>query len=207
MRLRGRRRDDEVRAGPPASRSENDRMRTPPVPMLPPLLTRIVRPLPLSPLQLPLSLVLRSVVARHPHIFERLGEHACKRFGLEPSDLPFSFVLLPHPKAPSLIAVRRLPAGLPIRIAGPLLALLGLIDGSYDGDALFFSRDLVVEGDVEAVLALRNAIDDAGVDLVADTAALFGPFAPMGQRILAGALLHLKSVSAATQREGKPSWN
>jgi len=182
-------------------------MRMPPVPMLPPLLTRIVRPLPLSPLQLPLSLVLRSVVARHPHIFERLGEHAHKRFGLEPSDLPFSFVLVPHPKAPSLIAVRRLPAGLPIRIAGPLLALLGLVDGSYDGDALFFSRDLIVEGDVEAVLALRNAIDDAGVDLVADTAALFGPLAPMGQRVLAEALLHLKTVSAAAQREGKPSWN
>jgi predicted lipid carrier protein YhbT len=175
--------------------------------MLPPLLTRIVRPLPLSPLQLPLSLVLRSVVARHPHIFERLGEHADKRFGLEPSDLPFSFVLQPHPRAPSLIAVRRLPGGLPIRIAGPLLALLGLIDGSYDGDALFFSRDLVVEGDVEAVLALRNAIDDAGVDLVADTAALFGPLAPLGHRVLAAALLQLKTVASAAQREDKPSWN
>jgi predicted lipid carrier protein YhbT len=182
-------------------------MRTPPVPILPPLLTRIVRPLPLGPLQLPLSMVLRSVVVRHPHIFERLGEHAHKRFGLEPSDLPFSFVLAPHPKAPSLVAVRDLPAGLPIRIAGPLLALLGLVDGSYDGDALFFSRDLVVEGDIEAVLALRNAIDDAGVDLVADTAALFGPLAPLGHRMLAGALLHLKTVSTAAEREGKPLWN
>lgn len=179
----------------------------PPVPMLPPLLTRIVRPLPLSPLQLPLSLVLRSAVARHPHIFERLGEHADKRFGLDPVDLPFSFVLTPQPKAPSLIAVRRLPAGLPIRIAGPLLALLGLVDGSYDGDALFFSRDLVVEGDVAAVLALRNAIDDAGVDLVAEAAALFGPLAPLGQRMLGGALQHLKAVSAAAQRESKSSWN
>ena len=182
-------------------------MRLPSVPMLPPLLTRIVRPLPLTPLQLPLSMVLRSVVARHPHIFERLGEHADKRFGLEPSDLPFSFVLVPHPTRPSLTAVRRLPAGLPIRIAGPLLALLGLVDGSYDGDALFFSRDLVVEGDVEAVLALRNAIDDAGIDLVADAAALFGPLAPLGQRVLGGALLHLKAMSAAAPREGKSSWN
>lgn len=179
----------------------------PPVPMLPPLLARIVRPLPLTPLQLPLSMVLRSVVARHPHIFERLGDHAGKRFGLEPSDLPFSFVLVPHPKRPSLTVVRRLPAGLPIRIAGPLLALLGLVDGSYDGDALFFSRDLMVEGDVEAVLALRNAIDDAGIDLVADAAALFGPLAPLGQRVLGEALLHLKAVSAAAQREGKSSWN
>jgi len=36
-----------------------------------------------------------------------------------------------------------------------------MIDGTYDGDALFFSRDLVIEGDTEAVLALRNAIENA----------------------------------------------
>ncbi|OCK59325.1 sterol-binding protein [Bradyrhizobium sp. LMTR 3] len=179
----------------------------PPVPTLPRLITRTLQPLPLGPLQLPLSLVLRSVVARHPHIFERLGEHAHKRFGLEPSDLPFSFVLAPHPETPSLVAVRSLPAGIPVRIAGPLLALLGLIDGSYDGDALFFSRDLVVEGDVEAVLALRNAIDDAGVDLVADTAALFGPLAPLSERLLAGALLRLKDVAGAAKHEGARTWN
>ena len=84
---------------------------------------------------------------------------------------------------------------------------MGLVDGSYDGDALFFSRDLVVEGDVEAVLALRNAIDDAGIDLVADTAALFGPLAPIGERLLGGALLQLKAMAGAAKREGTRSWN
>jgi predicted lipid carrier protein YhbT len=182
-------------------------VRMPPVPTLPRLIARSLQPLPLAPLQLPLSLVLRSVVARHPHIFERLGVHAHKRFGLEPTDLPFAFVLAPHPKTPTLIAVRSLPVGIPIRIAGPLLGLMGLVDGSYDGDALFFSRDLVVEGDVEAVLALRNAIDDAGIDLVADTAALFGPLAPIGERLLGGALLQLKAVAGAAKREGTRSWN
>jgi predicted lipid carrier protein YhbT len=42
--------------------------------------------------------------------------------------------------------------------------LVGMLDGSYDGDALFFSRDLVIEGDTSAVLALRNALDDAEID-------------------------------------------
>lgn len=88
-----------------------------------------------------------------------------------------------------------------------MLGLIGLIDGSYDGDALFFSRDLVVEGDVEAVLALRNAIDDAGVDLVTDTAAMLGPLAPMGERLLGGALLQLRAVAGAAKREGMRSWS
>jgi len=40
-----------------------------------------------------------------------------------------------------------------------------MVDGTYDGDALFFSRDLSIEGDTEAVLALRNAIENADLDL------------------------------------------
>jgi predicted lipid carrier protein YhbT len=53
--------------------------------------------------------------------------------------------------------------------------LLGLVHGVYDGDALFFSRDLVIEGDTEAVLALRNAIDNEEIDLAKEAAGLFGP--------------------------------
>ena len=44
---------------------------------------------------------------------------------------------------------------------GPLLSLLGLLDGTFDGDALFFSRGIAISGKVDALLALRNAIEDA----------------------------------------------
>jgi predicted lipid carrier protein YhbT len=176
------------------------------VPTLPPLLGRSIRPLPLFPLQLPLALVLRSLVSRHPRIFERLGVHASKRFGIKPTDLPFAFVLQPCPQAPSIVAVRNLPTDIAVRIAGPMMALLGLIDGSYDGDALFFSRDLSVEGDVEAVLALRNAIDSEDVDLVADSAALFGPLAPFARRLLGGTLSQLRATGVEP-RVGDRPWS
>ena len=153
------------------------------IPALPPLLAVAVRPLPLAPLQVVLSLLLRRIVGRHPDIFERLGEHAGKRFGLDPTDLPFAFILRPTPPTPSIRAVRELPrTGLDARIAGPLAALLGLASGRLDGDALFFSRDLSVTGDIAAVVALRNAVDDAGLDLLAEAALLFGPLAPVAQR-------------------------
>jgi predicted lipid carrier protein YhbT len=61
------------------------------------------------------------------------------------------------------------------RIAGPLSAFLAMMHGAEDGDALFFSRDLTVEGDTAAVLALRNAMDDAELDLTEELAALAGP--------------------------------
>jgi predicted lipid carrier protein YhbT len=59
-----------------------------------------------------------------------------------------------------------------------------MADGSYDGDALFFSRTIVVEGDLEAVLALRNAVDDAGVNVLHEGAALLGPLGHFGEAML-----------------------
>ena len=59
-----------------------------------------------------------------------------------------------------------------------------------DGDALMFSRDLVIEGDVEAVLALRNAIDDAQLDLVTELSAVFGPLGAPARRALEMAHTH-----------------
>ena len=67
-------------------------------------------------------------------------------------------------------------SGADCRIAGQLSALLGLVHGAVDGDALFFSRDLVIEGDTEAALALRNAVDDAELDLSEEIARLAPPW-------------------------------
>lgn len=147
-----------------------------PIPLVPPLVAALMRPLPLLPLQFALASLMRRICRRHPDLFDRLGSHAQKRFGVQPTDLPFAFVLAPDPHAPQLRVVAALPDDVDARITAPLAALIGLVEGRLDGDALMFSRDLVVEGDVDAVLALRNAIDDAQLDLAAEAAEPFGPF-------------------------------
>jgi predicted lipid carrier protein YhbT len=155
-----------------------------PIPVFPAALSLGLRPLPLAPLALAFEAVARSVCGRHGAIFTRLGVHAGKRFLIEPTDFPFVVVLTPRADQPT-VAVERSSEGLAAdaRIAGPLAALLGLLHGAYDGDALFFSRDLSIEGDVEAVLALRNALDDAELDLVAEAAAVLGPLASPAEQI------------------------
>ena len=40
-------------------------------------------------------------------------------------------------------------------------------------------RDLTVTGDMEAMLALRNALDDSSIDLPDDLGSLAGPLAPL----------------------------
>ena len=61
-------------------------------------------------------------------------------------------------------------------IHGPLATLAALLEGKLDGDALFFSRDLTVAGDTEAVVTLRNIIDGAGINIREDVLWAAGPF-------------------------------
>jgi O2-independent ubiquinone biosynthesis accessory factor UbiT len=136
----------------------------------------LLRLLPLPLLQPILTLIGTRVASAQPDVFERLGPHALKSFIIDPTDLPFVLVLKPRPDAPSLSAWRRpdTPA-CHARIAGSLLNLFELIDGSLDGDALFFSRKLRVTGDTEAVVALRNALDNVDGGVVEAITNAFGP--------------------------------
>lgn len=135
-----------------------------------------LRPLPLFILQPLLSRIASNVIGRRPELFRRLGIHQHKYYLIDPLNLPFAFLLRPESTSPSLKAVRR--SDRPFydaRIAGTFLTLLDMVDGRLDGDALFFSRDLVVEGDTEAVVVLRNALDDLDGSIADDVAALYGP--------------------------------
>ena len=159
------------------------------LPRFPRLIDRLVDRLPTLPLDLALKRFVGSLVDRHPSLFSRLGPYASKRFLIEPTDLSVGFLLAPDPAMPRLEAVKRDGAGAMVvdhdaRIAGPLAALVGMVHGALDGDALFFSRDIVIEGDTEAVLALRNAVDDAEIDLAAEIAAITGPASPYVAQVL-----------------------
>lgn len=120
--------------------------------------------------------MLRLVRRRHPDILERMAPFAHSAVCIDPVDLPFLLLLEPDPAAPRLTVRREIdPSEVAATVRGPLRTLIALAEGKVDGDALFFSRQLVVEGDTEVVVALRNAIDGAGIDLVEDIASWFGP--------------------------------
>lgn len=154
------------------------------MPYCPAVLAAGLRALPLAPLSLSLTVFARKIARNHPGLFNRLGEYDRTEFVLDPVDLPIVLRLNPNGGQPKIKLTRRHTVA-SARISGPLAALLGLVHGAFDGDALFFSRDLVVEGDTGAVLALRNAIDDAELDLAAEAAALSGPFARPLQNLIA----------------------
>lgn len=141
---------------------------------------------PLALLQPILNKIGNGFAKSRPEFFVRLGEHSTKCFVIDPVDLPFVLALWPRQDAPRLKAFRRhhTPRH-DARIGGTFLDLFDMIDGQLDGDALFFSRELDVRGDTEAIVALRNALDDVEGGAVNGVAAAFGPFSGAAMRAIA----------------------
>jgi predicted lipid carrier protein YhbT len=145
-----------------------------------------LRPLPPVLLRPALDLAMTVMRRRHPDVFERLETLQDVSFLIDPVDLPFCFLLRLDPPAARLSAVgeaddMQSPTAV---LRGPLMVLIRLLEGRMDGDAAFFSRDLVIEGDMEAVLTLRNAVDSGGIDLAEDLLSLFGPLNGPARRAL-----------------------
>jgi O2-independent ubiquinone biosynthesis accessory factor UbiT len=147
---------------------------------LPRIMASLAGSLPLFPLDAFLGALLPRIAARHPGLTARMGEHAASRIVITPSDLPLAFLLVPDPAAPRVTALRsHSETRWDARISGPFLSLVDLARGKLDGDALLFSREIQIEGDIAAILALRNALDAEGIDFVAECATVCGPLAPI----------------------------
>ena len=154
----------------------------------PPLSGALVAGLPLRLLPtLPLAWFLQrtaeSFCRLHPGVPERLSDYAGRSLLLDPSDLPVAFLLTLTEAVPRITVIghNREKSGDPdSSVRGALADLTALLEGEVDGDALFFSRQLRITGDMELVLALRNALDDARVDLRQIIGESFGRAAPLG---------------------------
>ena len=141
-------------------------------------------PLPLFLLQPLLARIVKKIAADEPSVFNRLGPHKHACFVIDPANMPFVLELKPDPDNLSFRALPRQEASsFDARISGKFFDLLQLIDCDQDGDAMFFSRGLDIAGDTEAVVSLRNALDDVEGSLAAKVAGMFGP---AGRMALAG---------------------
>ncbi|THV20172.1 ubiquinone anaerobic biosynthesis accessory factor UbiT [Peteryoungia ipomoeae] len=152
---------------------------------IPSLLALPLKAMPLMPL-MPIERVARRLFSllllAHGDIFARLGEYKNSRFSFAPTDLPLVFLV--EPDTHRLTVIRKGEAfTADAGVEAPLVILLALLEGRCDADALFFSRDLSVIGDMEAMLAMRNALDDCDIDLPRDLARIGGPASGLIQKM------------------------
>ncbi len=149
------------------------------------------------------SRCLASVLARHPGLLVRLGPAAGQRFLLDAPDLPDLLLLQPGAGRISVHARKGPPPAHDAAITGTLPAFLAMLHGEIDGDALFFSGELTLSGDTAAVLALRNALDDAEIDLTEEIAAL--AHAPQRPAHRLSAWIGPRIGLSLQRREGRPA--
>lgn len=122
--------------------------------------------------------VMRGLDRTHPKLLANLARLEPAVVHIAPTDLPYRFAL----------AVGRAPVTLAIIDCGPVVAdaevtatvatLVDLLEGRIDSDTLFFRRDLVISGNTEVVVGLRNVLDREEISLAAELGALCGPFRP-----------------------------
>ena len=136
------------------------------------LLGFALRRAPRRALQAAASLAMAALLRGHRRVFERLEGLANPDFLIDPVYLPFRLHLctaLPSPRLLVLGEDDEEPGGpAAAAIQGALPVLIDLLESRVDGDALFFSRAPTVDGDMAAVVALRNAVDGADISLVED---------------------------------------
>lgn len=134
-----------------------------------------------------LTATARLAARRHPDLFERLAAIPDPTFALVPDELPVAVVVRADTRRPEMRAVAKRdldPARVAAVVRGPLRRLAALADGRLDGDALFFSREIAIEGSTEAAVALRNALDNAELGGLAELVLPPGPAARLAQRLL-----------------------
>lgn len=141
-----------------------------------------------GPVERLLTAGLSRIARRRPEIFDRLGAFRNAVFVLAPDDWPVVFELSPCGTSGTVRVAKTAAPTAAACIRAPLNALLGLMDGSIDADAAFFSRTIRVEGDIEAVMSLHNAVEAAELT----PADLLGLSAPIDGLANAGLALLLR---------------
>lgn len=135
----------------------------------------LTRNLPSRPVDIALQKFTDEIIHNHPGVMDRLLLLDGKSFLICPTDLPHK-IRLSFSAKDIKIFVEKNNDKADVQISGPLRSLIAMLGGNEDGDALFFCRKISVQGDTEALVTLRNAIDSDDIDLEAEIEAFFGIF-------------------------------
>ncbi len=118
-------------------------------------------------LEFALAKTSRKIAFNHPGILTRLEPIYGKTFEFEPLEFPRLIRVRFFAENVEIKWIKKTETNSPdVKICGTFLALLSLLEGTEDGDSLFFSRQITVEGDTEALLTLRNALDSEDIELL-----------------------------------------
>jgi predicted lipid carrier protein YhbT len=127
--------------------------------------------------------VLRGLARTHPKVLANLARLEPAVVHIAPTDLPYGFALAVGCEPVSLRIVDRRPESAAAEVSGSVAVLLDLLEGRIDSDTLFFRRDLVISGNSEVVVGLRNVLDREELRLTEELGTLCGPLRPAARAV------------------------
>ena len=121
----------------------------------------------LAPKWLVKFVVIRGVASlrkRHPDLMTRLSPTYGREIYAYFTDLKYGVLLnIGEENTQVKVGEKQNPN---LSLKGKFFDLISIIEGKVDGDALFFSRKIEVEGDTETLIIIRNAFDSADICLI-----------------------------------------
>ncbi|MCC7464153.1 MAG: SCP2 sterol-binding domain-containing protein [Gammaproteobacteria bacterium] len=127
--------------------------------------------------------VVRGLGRTHPRLLANLAKLAPAVVHIVPTDLPYGFALEVGREPVRLCIVDEPPAQASAQVSGSVAVLLDLMEGRIDSDTLFFRRDLIISGNTEVVVGLRNVLDREEMRLTDELGALCGPLRPAARSV------------------------
>ncbi len=130
-------------------------------------------------LQTGINKLTKLFLQQHPKVITKMAEFSPARLVLVPADMPFCFfVEFTKDSLQINIIDSNAYSGSNLTIVtASLEVFIKMLEGDLDGDALFFSRQLMVEGDTTIVVALRNILEAESVNIKKDVNETLGVFA------------------------------
>lgn len=141
-----------------------------------PLIVAGLRRVPSAALVRPVRQVWRRMGWRHPKLMTNLARLEPALVRLELADAPHIFTLRLGPDPDFQIFTEDAGVMFDACVRGTLAALVDLLEGRVDGDALFFTRDIQITGKTEVIVGLRNTLDREDMDVFSELVSLCGPF-------------------------------
>jgi O2-independent ubiquinone biosynthesis accessory factor UbiT len=132
-----------------------------------------------------MGVMVRRMERRHPQLFQNLAKMDDTVLRVEPTDLPYRFAFHYGKGGAGLKLLddddtSEADAG----VAGRLEILLQMLEGTLDGDMLFFARELSVTGNSSVVVELRNTLEREEIHLLDDAMSFFGPLSRPAARVV-----------------------
>ncbi|MDX1693977.1 MAG: SCP2 sterol-binding domain-containing protein [Ketobacteraceae bacterium] len=138
----------------------------------------------LDVLSLALQRIANRIYQRHPDAAERLESISGTRFLVSMTNLPFRCLITIYSQRIRVDCNLRYPPSADVTISGSYQALAGIFEGDADADSLFFSRDIQIQGNIEALVTLRNALDNEDISIVSELTPQFGRYAGVAHEAL-----------------------